>query len=74
MIMSSLIIGKARVTLKKFESILRLELVPMHYQWKYQTLSRETYSCKNLINIPGHTVELRWGTLLMIQEHAGPSE
>ena len=60
--------------IEKFESILRLELVPMHYQWKHQTLSRETYSCKNLINISGHTVELCWGTLLMIQEHAGPSK
>ena len=68
----SLIMGKARLDPARFASILRLELIAvlLSVKIKYHTLSRKSYSCKNLMNISEHTVELC--TLLMIQENSRP--
>ena len=64
-IISSLIMGKARGAPKNFASISRLEP-------DAAVSENMSYSSKNLMNISGQAAGLCWGTLLMIQEHSRP--
>ena len=64
-IISSLIMGKARGAPKNFASISRLEP-------DAAVSENMSYSSINLMNISGQAAGLCWGTLLMIQEHSRP--